>query len=58
MLGLAGLNPARLSRELATTHNEVHRLVGRDLSGVILGETSSGHLDRLAPAAHPAGPRP
>jgi arylsulfatase A-like enzyme len=39
MLGLAGLNPARLAPELAKTHNEVHRLVGRDLSGVILGET-------------------
>ena len=46
MLGLAGLNPVQLSRELATTHNEVHRLVGRDLSGVILGETSPGHLDQ------------
>jgi arylsulfatase A-like enzyme len=39
MLGLAGLSPASLARELVKTHNEVHRLVGRDLSGVILGET-------------------
>jgi choline-sulfatase len=38
ILGLAGLNPVRLAPQLAKTHNEVHRLVGRDLSPVILGE--------------------
>jgi choline-sulfatase len=44
MLGLAGLSSAQLGRELARTHNEVHRLVGRDLSGVILGETDPVRL--------------
>lgn len=44
MLGLAGLSPAQLGRELARTHNEVHRLVGRDLSGVILGEVEPDQL--------------
>ena len=37
MLGLAGLNPAGIQQQLAQTHNEVHPLVGRDLSGVVLG---------------------
>lgn len=45
MLGLAGLSPAKLGRKLARTHNEVHRLVGRDLSGVILGEVDPGKVD-------------
>jgi choline-sulfatase len=44
MLGLAGLDPARLQRELASTHTEVHPLVGRDLSRVILGETSPSQV--------------
>ena len=38
LLGLAGLDPAQLRKQLAKTHNEVHPLPGRDLSGVILGE--------------------
>jgi Sulfatase len=38
MLGLAGLNPARLRRQIAATHDETHPLVGRDLSGLVLGE--------------------
>jgi hypothetical protein len=37
MLGLAGLDPAALQQTLAKTHDEVHPLVGRDLSGLILG---------------------
>jgi choline-sulfatase len=41
MLGLAGLNPAKLGKELAKTHTEVHPLVGRDLSAVILGEPNA-----------------
>jgi choline-sulfatase len=44
MLGLAGLDPARLGRQLAATHTEVHPLVGRDLSGVILGEVEPGEV--------------
>jgi choline-sulfatase len=38
LLGLAGLGPAAIRKQLAKTHNEVHPLPGRDLSGVILGE--------------------
>ncbi len=38
MLGLAGLDPEHLRRQLASTHNEAHPLVGRDLSDVLLGE--------------------
>jgi choline-sulfatase len=38
MLGLAGLDPERLRTKLARTHSEAHRLVGRDLSGLLLGE--------------------
>ena len=44
MLGLAGLDASRLQRKLASSHTEVHPLVGRDLSGVILGETGSSHV--------------
>jgi choline-sulfatase len=44
LLGLAGLDVARLQKELATTHTEVHPLVGRDLSGVILGETEPSQV--------------
>jgi choline-sulfatase len=44
MLGLAGLDPSRLQHELAKNHTEVHSLVGRDLSGVILGETSPSQV--------------
>jgi choline-sulfatase len=44
MLGLAGLEPSRLQHELAKSHTEVHPLIGRDLSGVILGETSSSQV--------------
>jgi choline-sulfatase len=38
LLGLAGLDAASLQATLAETHDEVHPLVGRDLSGLILGE--------------------
>ncbi len=44
MLGLAGLDPSRIRHKLAKSHTEVHPLVGRDLSGVILGETSPSHV--------------
>lgn len=37
MLGLAGLDANRLRREVARTHDEAHPLVGRDLSGALLG---------------------
>ncbi len=38
MLGLAGLDEAVLAKELTNTHTQVRRLVGRDLSPVLLGE--------------------
>ncbi len=38
MLGLAGVDVAAVQRTLRQTHNEVRPLVGRDLSGVLLGE--------------------
>jgi choline-sulfatase len=44
MLGLADLDPSQLQHELAKSHTEVHPLVGRDLSGVILGETSPSRV--------------
>ncbi len=44
MLGLAGLDAAQLQQDLAVTHTEVHPLVGRDLSGVILGETDPAEV--------------
>jgi choline-sulfatase len=40
MLGLAGLDEAVLRKELRKTHTQVLPLVGRDLSGYILGESS------------------
>ena len=46
MLGLAGLDELALARELRKTHTQVRRLVGRDLSGVLLGEEDgSKHRD-------------
>ncbi|MCF8551823.1 MAG: sulfatase-like hydrolase/transferase, partial [Candidatus Nanopelagicales bacterium] len=38
MLGLAGLDESVLAKELTNTHTQVRRLVGNDLSGVLLGE--------------------
>ncbi|WP_282938396.1 sulfatase-like hydrolase/transferase [Paenibacillus sp. RC67] len=37
LLGLAGADAASLQKQLRNTHNEVHPLVGRDLSALILG---------------------
>lgn len=44
LLGLAGIDAAKAQDTLKKTHNEVHPLVGRDLSGVVLGEESSSHI--------------
>ncbi len=41
MLGLAGLDEQNLARELRKTHTQVRPLVGRDLSGVVLGLDSA-----------------
>lgn len=38
MLGLAGLDQKVLARQLRQTHTQVQPLVGRDLSGILLGE--------------------
>ncbi|MEJ6511648.1 MAG: sulfatase-like hydrolase/transferase [Actinomycetota bacterium] len=40
MLGLAGLNQAALKADLSTTFTQVKPLPGRDLSAMVLGETS------------------
>lgn len=45
MLGLAGLDQAHLRSQLAQTHNEVHPLVGRDLSDVLLGEREPASVE-------------
>lgn len=39
LLGLAGVDPERIQRELVKTHTEVHPLVGRDLSPLLKGKT-------------------
>jgi choline-sulfatase len=44
LLGLAGIDAAKARGTLKKTHNEVHPLAGRDLSGVILGEKPSGDI--------------
>jgi len=44
LLGLAGLDQAALARDLNSTHLQVRRLVGRDLSGVLLGEKDAESL--------------
>jgi hypothetical protein len=45
MLGLAGVDVPAVQAILETTHDEVHPLVGRDLSGLILGETDPSTVD-------------
>ncbi|MDO9486085.1 MAG: sulfatase-like hydrolase/transferase [Actinomycetota bacterium] len=44
MLGLAGLDEQNLARKLRETHTQVRPLVGRDLSGVILGQTDDASV--------------
>jgi choline-sulfatase len=44
LLGLAGLDAARLQQQLAQTHDEVRPLVGRDLSGLIVGEVNPASI--------------
>ncbi len=46
LLGLAGIDPAAALKQVSATHKEAYPLVGRDLSGVILGTAQ-------APAAAP-----
>ena len=38
LLGLAGIDESAVAKKLNSTHAQVRRLVGRDLSGVLLGE--------------------
>ena len=45
MLGLAGLDAEVIRKELSRTHDEAQPLVGRDLSGVILGEVAPSTID-------------
>ena len=44
LLGLAGLDEGAIARELHSSHQQVRRLVGRDLSGVLLGEQEAESL--------------
>jgi len=44
MLGLAGLDEKVLARQLRRTHTQVRPLVGRDLSGILLGERNAESL--------------
>ncbi len=44
MLGLAGLDEKVIAKQLNRTHTQVRRLVGRDLSGILLGEEDSERL--------------
>ena len=44
LLGLAGLDESALAKELNSTHTQVRRLVGRDLSGILLGEQNAEKL--------------
>lgn len=45
MLGLAGLDEKVLAKKLRKTHTQVRRLVGRDLSDVLLGEGRQGQVE-------------
>jgi choline-sulfatase len=44
MLGLAGLDESVIAKRLRTTHTQVQRLPGRDLSGFILGEQQESQV--------------
>jgi choline-sulfatase len=46
MLGLAGLDEKVIARRLRNTHTQVRPLVGRDLSGILLGERSPNSLSK------------
>lgn len=46
MLGLAGLDEKVLAKELRTTHTQVRRLVGQDLSGYLLGEEDDARFEK------------
>ncbi|AKQ66622.1 Choline-sulfatase [Myxococcus hansupus] len=43
LLGLAGIDADATRRELARDHSEAQPLVGRDLSGLVLGQTPEQH---------------
>ncbi|CAB4692846.1 MAG: sulfatase-like hydrolase/transferase [Actinobacteria bacterium] len=46
MLGLAGLDELSLGKELSKSHTQVRRLVGQDLSGILLGDDQPSRLDK------------
>lgn len=45
LLGLAGIDAEEAAREVAKTHGETRRLVGRDLSSVVRGDAHVPHGD-------------
>lgn len=44
LLGLAGIDPEPIRRQLAVDHSDARRMVGRDLSPLILGRIASDSL--------------
>lgn len=48
MLGLAGLDEGTIAKTLQRSHSQVRRLVGNDLSGVLLGVEDGSRHDRNA----------
>ena len=48
MLGLAGLDEVAIGNALKRSHSQVRRLVGNDLSGVLLGVEDGSTLDKNA----------
>lgn len=48
MLGLAGLDEVAIGNALKSSHSQVRRLVGNDLSGVLLGVEDGSTLDKNA----------
>jgi hypothetical protein len=45
LLGLAGINVEQIQEQLRGDHTEVHPLVGRDLSSLVLGQGSPERVD-------------
>ena len=46
LLGLAGIDPEPIRRQLVRNHSDARPMVGRDLSPLILGEVGPGERHR------------